>query len=267
MLKKFLGVTLGLMLIPSGFATPFGYKDFSNAPAPYVGAEHETGDWQRLGANYTVNDGVSWSIDGGNTFGHEGLTLGESVIFKIDLYSHNIGGHITDPVRAWIDWNADGSWADDEMIFSDKYKKAFNDSGYWVKATPDDPTPSGENEWNGRHWVNGNTGDWIKLEYTFSMLVPQTASVGSTWLRARATCDASLGGEDWQRTWSDWAWEAKEGDINLMASTGWLHQGESEDYLVAIKPKHIHTVPETSSLFLLLLGLPLLVVRKLRVSM
>lgn len=266
MLKKILGASLGVMLAPAIFATPFGYKDLSNAPAPYAGAEHETGDWQRLGATYTVNDGVSWSIDGGNTFGHSELTLGESVTFKIDLYSHNIGGHITDPVRAWVDWNADGFWDADEMIFSDKYKKAHNDSGYWVKATPDDPTPSSENQWNGRQWVNGQTGDWVKLEYTFSMLVPQTAAIGDTWLRARATCDASLGGEDWQRTWSDWAWDAKEGDINLMSATGWLHQGESEDYLVSVNQRVTHTVSESSGLFLLLLGLPVLVARRLRSS-
>lgn len=263
MFKKLLGVTLGAMLASTSFATPFGYKDFSDAPAPYGSAEHETGDWQRLGAAYKVDDGVSWSTDGGSTFGHGALTLGESVTFKVDLYSHNIGGHITDPVRVWLDWNADGLWAADEMIFSDKYKKAHNDSGYWLKGTPDDPTPAGANPWNSRNWMNGQAGEWVKLEYVFSMIVPQAAMVGDTWLRARATCDASLGGEDWQRTWSDWTWDAKEGDINLMGPTGWLHQGEVEDYKVTLTKKIVQ-VPESSGLLLLLTGLALLVFRKKR---
>lgn len=259
MLKNFLGLSLGLALVPTVVATPFGYSDLSNAPAPYGGAVHETGDWQRLGADYTADDGVSWSTNGGNTFGHGALTLGESVTFKVDLYSHNIGGHITDPVRVWLDWNADGLWASDEMIFSDKYKKAHNDSGYWIKGTPDDPAPAAANQWNSRQWMNGQAGDWVKLEYVFSMIVPQTAIVGDTWLRARATCDASLGGEDWQR--SDWTWDAKEGDINLMGPTGWLHQGEVEDYKVTLNNKIVQ-VPESSGLLLLLTGLVLLVFRR-----
>lgn len=257
MLKKLLGTLLGLAIIPASYATPFGYKDFSDAPAPYASAIHESGDWQRLGAQYGVDDGISWSTDGGVTYGHGELTQGEEVSFKLDLYSHNIGGHITDPMRVWLDWNSDGNWSSDEMIFSDKYKKAHNDSGYWEKGTPDNPVPAAANEWNSRDWVNGNHGDWVKLEYVFSLFVPEIAAIGDTWLRARVTCDASLGGSDWQRTWSDWAWDAAEGDINAMTPTGWLHQGEVEDYKVSIN-KRVYEVPEPSTLLLSMLLLPFL---------
>jgi hypothetical protein len=261
MFKKITGIALASVVAAYANATPFGYKDFSNAPSPYAPAEHETGDWQRLGMNYNLDDGVTWSTDGGHSFGHRDLTAGSNVTFKVDLFSHNIGGHISDPVRLWLDWNADGTWSDDEMIFSDKYKKSSTDRDYWIKGTPDDPTPNGANPWNSRQWTNGNAGDWVKLEYAFSVLVPTSASIGDTWLRARATCDASLGGSDWQRTWSDWAWDAKEGDINLMTPTGWLHQGEVEDYKIRIN-KQVASVPEPSGLLLCLLLLPLLIRRR-----
>lgn len=259
------GLALGATFLSvAAQATPFGYKDFSSAPAEYAAAEHETGDWQRLGATYGVNDGVSWSVDGGAHFDNASLTRGQSVEFKFIQYSHNIGGHISDPLRVWMDWNGDKSWSSDELIFSDKYIKATNKDGYWIKATPDDPTPAGENAWNGRHWVNGRTGDWVRLEYTLSMLVPESAVVGDTWLRARTTCDASLGGADWQRTWSDWSWDAKEGDINLMNPEGWLHQGEVEDYRLTItkKPEIKIEVPEPSALFLFFAGLISLLFRR-----
>lgn len=236
------------------YATPFGYQDLSNAPELYAAAVHETGDWQRLGASYGVNDGVSWSVDGGVHYDNAHITQGQVVDFKFVQYSHNIGGHISDPLRVWLDWNGDSQWSSDELIFSTKYNKAYNKDGYWVKATPDDPTPANENPWNGRHWVNGQTGDWVRLEYTLSLLVPANTTLGDTWLRARTTCDASLGGADWQRTWSDWSWDAKEGDINNLTPTDWLHQGEVEDYKLTITRKPVQ-VPEPSVLILLLSGL------------
>ena len=57
--------------------------------------------------------------------------------------------------------------------------------------------------------------------------------------------------------------DAKEGDINLMGPTGWLHQGEVEDYKVTLTKKIVQ-VPESSGLLLLLTGLALLVFRKKR---
>lgn len=246
----------------NAFASPLGADDFGNAPAPYGSAQHDQGDWQHLGSQYRINDGVSWSVDGGHTFGTTAaLTQGENVTFKFVLNSHNIGGHISDPLRVWMDWDNSGVWSNAEMIYSTKYIKADNNR-YWIKATPENPTPSGENYWNGRHWEQGVTGQWVSTTYILNTLVPTNAAVGNTWLRARATCDASLGGADWQRTWSDYSWDAREGDINNLTPYGYLHQGEVEDYRLRILSKRIVPVPEGAAGVLLGLGLFGLVLRR-----
>jgi hypothetical protein len=238
-------------LSTAAFASPFGYGDSSNAPAPYDAAWTASGDWQRLGAGYGVDDGVSWSVDGGITFGHDPVTMGQWVAFKFDVLSHNIGGHVFDPLRAWVDWNGDQRWSEDEMIISTQYDKATDDP-YWVKATPEDPHAA--TPYNGRQWLNGSADDWIKTSFIASVRISEALRLSETWLRARVTCDASVGGTDWYG-YSDgyWGWHARAGDIELMGPTGYLHQGEAEDYLLRILPAV--TVPEPSTLLLLFLGL------------
>ena len=258
----------------SVLATPYGYADYGDAPSSYGGASSRTGDYQRLGNRYGTDDGVSWSFDGGATYGHAAATQGQTVKFKFDLFSHNIGGHVFDPVRAWFDANGNGQWAEEEMIFSGQYNKATNDRYDW-KGTPENP---GSN----RHWIQGNSNDWIKTSFFTEVTISDTARIGESWLRVRATCDASIGGTDW---WDNntRSWKNSAGDINRMGPTGFLDQGETEDYVFTVVAREIPpvviippvvtdplppaVVPEPSGLLLLglgLLGLVTLRVRKLK---
>lgn len=243
-------------------ASPFGYADLSDAPAPYSEASSSTGDYQRLGIQYGVDDGVSWSIDGGKTFGHDDVMVGQTIRFKYDIASHNIGGHIFDPIRSWFDTNGDGSWSSSEMIFSDIYTKA-TDSDYWLKGTPDDPIPDGSNPYNSRHWNNGAANDWVKTSFLSELYLSEDTHIGDTWLRTRITCDASLGGIDFRDPSKNWTWQAVAGDINKMGPDGWLHQGEIEDFKIHVLARpSLVTVPEPSGALLLIVGfLTLLLVR------
>ncbi len=248
----------------SVLASPFGYADLSNAPAPYSQASSSTGDYQRLGDQYGVDDGVSWSIDGGNTFGHGDVTIGQTITFKYELVSHNIGGHVFDPIRSWFDMDGNGSWSSNEMIFSDKYTKA-TESDYWLKGTPDDPIPNGSNAYNTRHWVNGAANDWIKTTFFSEFYLSENTQIGDLFLRTRVTCDASLGGIDYQDPSKNWTWQAVAGDINKMGPDGWLHQGEIEDFKIRVLARPpVVTVPEPSGAVLLIVGLLTLLLFRFR---
>lgn len=241
MLVAAISTVIGAAIINSTQASPFNYGDESDAPAPYGKAWTSTGDYQRLGQSYGIDDGVSWSLNGGLTFGHEAITIGQTVKFKFDLYSHNIGGHVFDPVRAWFDSDANGSWSNNEMIFSGQYDKATN-APYWQKGTPDNPYAGAP--YQDRTWRQGDTNDWIKTSFYTDLLFGENFKVGQSWLRARATCDASIGGTDWYGYHNGyWGWHANAGDINLMGPTGYLHQGEAEDYKITVLAKPVVVPP------------------------
>jgi hypothetical protein len=187
-------VCLGLMLfifsVSPSSATRYDYSDAPN----YDKAYHATNQWQMLGTKWdketsplnqdTSDDGVFWSTDGGKTYGHDDLTIGQGVIFRFDVTRSLSGDHQYDQLKAWIDWDGDKVWDNTaEQIIALQWFKH-------VKKQDDKITR--------------------KSFYTGIIEVPQYAHIGETWLRARVSCDhvkfedTTPYGYLWQGEVEDW---------------------------------------------------------------
>jgi hypothetical protein len=156
----------------------------SDAPAPYGEAEHDTAEWQKLGNEHMVDDGVWWSVDSGATWGHNDLTVGDEVIFRFDLWTSGTGRHDYNQVKAWVDWNQDYIWANDpsEIVIEER-----------LFQMPNNPNPVASTS-----------------ILTSSAFLITDDMIGDLWLRARAQCNhVSFGkmepyGTLWQGEVEDW---------------------------------------------------------------
>ncbi len=195
-------------------------------PASYGEANHSTTAWQDLSSS-TSAGGVSWSTDGIN-WGNDTLYVGQSVVFKFSVHKNNVGTHLADHLKAWIDWNFDGDFDTDEAIIYEQRALTVSEAG--------------------------NIGSWNKpsvayFEFYTAAINIMEEYIGETWLRARVTCSESLWGGKWDKQFNQTsAWF----DQHFYA-TGSYHQGEAEDYRLTVAP-----VPEPATFILLgggLLGL------------
>jgi len=229
-----------------------GSQDYGDATSSYGSACNKTARWQRLGtkwdtdsfnqatdADNATDDGVSWktSSDGGSTWTNYSttgkLTRGDLVKFKFKMTRSTDGNHKYDQVKSWVDWNGNGSWANNsEKIIQRNWWKNQNSSG--VK--------DGGGTWN------NDIGDWNSNDtyraFYKKMTIPLDAALGDTWLRARVVCENSLQNTNYNHNYN-------------MLPNGFEDQGETEDYrltIVARTPKPPVDVPEPSTLFLFMIG-------------
>ena len=202
---------ISIFTMMSGLASATYTYDYGDAPG-YGGTRHTTGNWQILGdiwnSEYgprpvdSSDDGVSWSTDGGVNYGHGDVTRGQSVAFKFDVWRSDSGVHAYDQLKAWVDWDGDKVWDNlNESIIAEQ----------WFK--------------------NADPGVQNKSFYA-TAVVPDTAALGETWLRARVSCDHVL-----------------FDDTNPYDE---LWQGEVEDWGMNVNTS---TVPAPSALLLLGTGL------------
>lgn len=231
------------------FASASEYQyEYGDAPIGYEmndAAYHVTGEWQRLGTawdqeglfqdrvNQDNDDGVSWSTDGGNTWNNWGdstlnLTQGDTVQFKFAFTRALYGRHPYDDLGVWLDLNGDGDWADaGEEIYYER----------WFKGS----TQIADNTYihNGGSRYDNETSYFI----TGDILIGTEFS-GETWLRARVACSESINGVTGTYNPQD------ERNLITMSSTGYLWQGETEDYKL-----NVSSVPIPGAVWLLGSGL------------
>ena len=178
---------------------------FASATLPGFGtASHSDTSWQEL-ATSTSSTGVFWSVDGGTTWTQNTdlqMAVGQTLQFQFNMYKQNYGTHYADFLKAWISWDSVGPFESSDV------------AGFWKQ----------ELEGDGTNTPSGDTYTFHSAVYTMT-----EAMFGDLFLRARVTCSESLLGH-WNAQWStsDLAYN------QLFQATGWLNQGEVEEWHLTI---------------------------------
>lgn len=249
----------------NGGTATFDYGDAttnSDGTKSYSDACHRTNRWQQLGTtdgdalkgdtgtgsskkggwtNETTkntvdeaDNGVSWRVqnaDGSwSAFGNEPLIAGAKAEFQFVVIRSDEGNHQFDQLKAWGDWNDNGKFDADEVIVDKKWYKVAD--SFAAGNTVGNKLGGYNNDWLVRNGADKYTirNSGITSETLIvPILIPSEHVISSTWIRARIICENSLSGDDRRN--------------NIFMATDYYHQGEVEDYKVAV-----NQVPEPTTL-------------------
>ena len=236
-------------------------------------ADHDTTEWQELGYSGGLGDyGVSWSTDGTN-FGHDDLYVGDTVTFKFNMHSENVGNHYANILKGWIDWDASDTTYEfeeiDSVVEGFKVLRDYNGDSVSSNYTFD----SGYDDNDSRDYYGFGNDNYT----VFSEEITLTeAQVGTAYLRARVTCSDSIGQTEYMalglydKTW-DWQTRSYVYKSNYNWGDQWdispdayvdafnaysdYGQGEIEDWKFTVFGNPGSPVPEPATLALFGMGL------------
>lgn len=216
-----------LCVIFSMTSTSHAASYIPNLTGTYGDASHTNPNWQDL-STPDSGYGVFWSVNGGNSWGHEDLTVGQTVQFKISMHKAYLGTHYLDLSKTWLDWDKSGRFDQDEVIgyYTQTVKPVVTNT-----VTPDSTNP-----------VNTFTTFYTE---SFTIL---DEHLGDLYLRSRVTCSESLTssmGGSWNDQWKQSVYSQFE---TYFKASGNLYQGDVEEWVIHVNPQ---PVPEPATLFLL----------------
>ncbi len=215
-----------LLLTSLLFIGSYGYAvSVPSIDASYGDASHDTTKWQELATDSESDSyGIRWSVDGGSTWGREDLTVGQTVQFQFNMHKDHVGTHYADHLKAWIDWDQNGSFAEDSNVLI--YEEVLLPEG--------DRSEAGDGVTRGANVVSD-----ANYSFTSGSFLIDASYVGSLSLRGRVTCSESLTLD--RNAWED-QWTENYDYNSRFAPTGHLGQGEVENWKITVNP-----VPDSGS--------------------
>lgn len=292
LLNKYLSITLTLLCLSNtalaasvtscetkSTNNPGEAYDYGDATG-YGEACHDTNRWQQLGYSKDKNrddialssgtgdnddgtpnrgwnqeteqnnvdkgdNGVRWRVqdENGNwinNWGRAEFTQGQLVEFQFFVERNKYGNHEFDQLKAWVDWNGDGTFQDDgsETLIDRKWYKVADNFEAGNTVGNQDGGSNNDTLVTSLHGSVKNS-DINRARVSVVKQIPYDAALENVWLRARVICENSLHEDDRLS--------------NTFLPTGYYHQGEAEDYKLAIVPEPTTLLMFSTAMFALML--------------
>lgn len=191
-------------------------SDIDNANIGWSGEQSQR-------ATDSGDNGVTWRVQNSDGtwpvgFDNGELIQGATVEFQFVVQRSDEGNHQFDQLKAWNDWNGNNVFEESESIIDERWYKNHDVNDVLVANSGNNNTDLGTH----------NNSDTLRV-YSQTIEVPLDAIVGNTWMRARVICENSL--------------THNQRENNIFLAAGYYHQGEVEDYKLAI-----NQVPEPTTL-------------------